>query len=415
MKPKACLLILLALVLSAPLPAQGLKGSSGNFYATINRSFDVQPGGSITVKEVTGDFKVTGWSKNVVEITQEIKIKSFTKGEAEEIYKRAQDAIEQSGSKIRIEGDYDGNRVHSIFTINVPEKFDVSIGTSGGDIELSGTEGEVDVSTSGGDISITDTAGRTRASTSGGDLTFSDISGTVAGATSGGDIDLKDIYGQGTFTTSGGDISLTNATDNIKLNTSGGSIKVREVSGDLGANTSGGDIDVMNITGSCSVNTSGGDITLQDMSGPTNANTSGGDISGSNLMEKIHVNTSGGDIDLDNVQAQVSGRTSGGDVNVVVTLKDFSKPHGVDLQTSGGTIKLTIPEDMPATVKAEIRTSRRNYEMKRYDIYSDFPLRKTEPDEHGDVIIKSEGDINGGGDPIDLETSGGDIYIKKGK
>lgn len=415
MKSKLCLSMLLALFLSAPILAQGLQGSSGNYYATINKSFDVQPGGSITVKDVTGDFKVTGWSKNVVEITQEIRIKSFTKGEAEEIYKRAQNAIIQSGSTIRIEGDYDGNRVYNNFTISVPEKFDVAIRTSGGDIELSGTEGEVDVSTSGGDIDISDTAGRTRANTSGGDLKFSDISGTVAGATSGGDIDLKDIYGQGTFTTSGGDIVLNNATDNISLNTSGGSIRVQQVSGDLGANTSGGDIHVMNISGKCSVNTSGGDITLQDISGPTNANTSGGDISGANFREKIHVNTSGGDIDLDNVQAEVSGRTSGGDVNVVVTLTDFSKPHGINLHTSGGTIKLTIPDNMPATVKAEIRTSRRNYEMRRYDIYSDFPLRKTEPDKHGDVIIKSEGDINGGGDLIELETSGGDIYLKKGK
>ena len=413
MRKLAILFVLGALLLSVNLPAQDLRGSSGNFYATISKSFDVQAGGSLTVKNVTGDFDVKGWTNNVVEITQEIRIKSFTKGEAEEIFKRAHNAIEQSGSRIRIEGDYDGNRVHSTFTINVPEKFDVAIGTSGGDIELAGTEGEIDLSTSGGDIEIMDTAGRTRANTSGGDLTFSDVSGTIAGATSGGDIELKDIYGDGTFTTSGGDIYLVNATDRVKLNTSGGSIKVEQVSGDLNANTSGGDISVRQISGSCSVNTSGGDIDLHDIQGPTRANTSGGDITGENFMEKISVNTSGGDINLENVQAAVSGRTSGGDIDVVVTLTDFSKPHDVDLKTSGGEIKLTIPEDMPATVSAEIRTSRRNYEMKRYDIYSDFPLTKIEPDDRGEVVIRSEGDINGGGDPIVLETSGGDIYIKK--
>jgi hypothetical protein len=408
------LAVSIILILSAAMLAQELKGSSGNFYATIQKSFDVSPGGSITIKEVPGDFDVKGWDKNVVEITQEIKIKSFTKGEAEEIFRRAKTAFTQSGNKIRIDGDYDGNRIYNNFIIKVPTTFDVTIGTSGGDIELAGTEGEIELSTSGGDISISNTSGRTRVSTSGGDLSFSDVSGTVSGSTSGGDIDLQNIYGEGTFTTSGGDIVVRNATDRIKLNTSGGDIRVEEVSGDVGANTSGGDITVRKVGGTCSVNTSGGDIELSDIEGAMSANTSGGDIEGENFMESISVNTSGGDIRLDNVQGEVKGNTSGGDVDVVVTLKDFSKAHGVNLKTSGGTIKLTIPADLPATVHAEIRTSRRNYDAKRYDIYSDFPLTKTKPEERGEVVITSEGDINGGGDPIKLETAGGDIYIKKG-
>ncbi|MBN1561349.1 DUF4097 family beta strand repeat protein [candidate division KSB1 bacterium] len=408
------LAISFVLIAAASTLAQKLQGSSGNFYATIQKSFDVSAGGSIVIKEVPGDFEVTGWDKNVVDITQEIKIKSFTKGEAEEIFRRANAAYTQTGNKIRIDGDYSGHRVHNSFVINVPATFDVTIGTSGGDITLAKTEGEIELSTSGGDITISNTSGRTRASTSGGDLSFSDVSGTISGSTSGGDIALQNIYGEGTFTTSGGDIVVRNATDKIKLNTSGGDIRVEDVSGDVGANTSGGNILVRKVGGRCSVNTSGGDIELYDIGGAMNANTSGGDIKGENFMESISVNTSGGDIDLDNVQGEVKGNTSGGDIDVVVTLQDFSKAHGVSLKTSGGDIRLTIPEDLPATVIAEIRTSRRNYEAKRYDIYSDFPLTKTKPEEHGEVVIRSEGDINGGGDTISLETSGGDIYIKKG-
>lgn len=414
MKKLIYLFVITALLTSAGL-AQKLEGDSGNFYATINKSFEVKAGGSLTVKDVPGDFNVEAWSKDEVSITQKITIKSFTKGEAEEVFKRAQNSITQTGGKIRIDGDYNGSRVSNDFIINVPETFDVKIGTSGGDIALQGTEGEVELSTSGGDIKITDTSGRTRASTSGGDLNFHAVTGNVTGATSGGDIELSDIFGEGTFTTSGGDIRLKNATDRIKLATSGGSINVEEVTGDLNANTSGGDIDVQKIGGSCSVNTSGGDINLNDITGRMSANTSGGDIKGSTFLAPIKVNTSGGDIRLEDVQAEVHGNTSGGDVDVTMTLTDFSTPHGVELKTSGGTIKLTIPENMPATVNAEIRTSRRNYERRRYDIYSDFPLTKTQPDERGEVVIQAKGDINGGGDVVNLETSGGDIYIKKAK
>ena len=395
--------------------SQELKGSNGNFTAKIEKSYDVSPGGSLTVKKVVGDFTIKGWTKNVVEITQEIRIKSYTRGEADEVYKRVLASYSISGDKVRIEGDNNGNRMNNTFTINVPEKFNVEVGTSGGDIDLSGVEGEVELATSGGDIEVMDTAGRVKVSTSGGDLKFSSISGPITGSTSGGDIDLQDIFGEGTFSTSGGDIRLKNATNRVRLSTSGGSIKVATVTGDLGANTSGGNIDVRDISGDCSVNTSGGDIDLNDIKGLLKANTSGGDISGANFDKKISVNTSGGDIKLDNVKAGVSGNTSGGDVTVIMTNTDFSQDHSVDLRTSGGTIKLTIPEKMPATINAQIKTSRRNYERKRYDIYSDFPLTKTKPDEYGKVIIKSEGDINGGGDLIRLETSGGDIHIKKAK
>ena len=395
--------------------SQELKGGSGKFYTTIHKSYDVSPGGSLVVKHVVGDFSIKGWTKDVVEITQDIKIKSYTRGEAEEIYRRMLASYAFSGNKVRVDGDYNGNRIHNSFTIKVPEKFNVDVGTSGGDMTLSGVEGEIELATSGGDIEVSDTAGRVKASTSGGDLTFRSISGPVQASTSGGDIDLQDIFGEAQFSTSGGDIRLHNATRRVKLSTSGGSISVESVSGDLNANTSGGDIRVRTISGDCSVNTSGGDIDLSDIDGRLHANTSGGDIAGANFKEKVSVNTSGGDIRLDNVQAAVSGSTSGGDITVTLTTTDFAQDHSVNLSTSGGTIKLTVPEDLPATIKAQIKTSRRNYERKHYDIYSDFPLTKTKPDAHGQVIIKSEGDINGGGDPIDLQTSGGDIYIKKAK
>jgi hypothetical protein len=105
--------------------------------------------------------------------------------------------------------------------------------------------------------------------------------------------------------------------------------------------------------------------------------------------------------------------TSGGDVNVEITLKDFNKPHTIELNTSGGDITLVLPEKIPATIQAEIFLSGMREHMERYDIYSDFPLTKASPDETNGHIIRSNGQINGGGDPVNLKTHNGNIYIKK--
>ena len=45
-----------------------------------------------------------------------------------------------------------------------------------------------------------------------------------------------------------------------------------------------------------------------------------------------------------------------------------------------------------------------------YQIHSDFPLSIKDEDRNS---ITAKGDINGGGDSIQLNTTDGDIYIKK--
>jgi DUF4097 and DUF4098 domain-containing protein YvlB len=141
-----------------------------------------------------------------------------------------------------------------------------------------------------------------------------------------------------------------------------------------------------------------------------NAHTSGGDITGKNLAGLVSTHTSGGDIELRNVRGAVEASTAAGDVEVEITLKDFKKDHRIRLETTSGTIRLTLPPNIPASITAEINDTGGRW--KRYDIYSDFPL--TSESEGGWRGIRKKGDINGGGDEIILETSNGDIYIGKG-
>jgi len=105
----------------------------------------------------------------------------------------------------------------------------------------------------------------------------------------------------------------------------------------------------------------------------------------------------------------------GGDISVVMTLQDFRIPHSLTAETSGGEIRVTLPAKLPATLEAEIRLQRRASQDERNDIYSDFPLTKLPPDESSGRILRSTGEINGGGDRIYLKTTEGDITITKGQ
>jgi hypothetical protein len=142
------------------------------------------------------------------------------------------------------------------------------------------------------------------------------------------------------------------------------------------------------------VHTSGGDIQLRNVGGTLEASTSGGDIGGRTIHGGADISTSGGEIELLDVKGGVYAKTAG-----------------------GGEITLYIPEKLPATIRAEIEVTDR---WEDYNIYSDFPLTSAQESGSGEgrrfrsrKFIRSEGQINGGGDVIELYTTDGNIHIKK--
>ncbi len=403
--------------------AQELKKSGRYFVAEIDRSFKVGKTGNLHIFDIRGDVEVSAWEKREVHVMEVKKIDAFTRKEAETVLQKSKSNYRQEGDNIEIGGEYFSRHgVHSDFKVQVPAGFNIDIQTRGGNVSATGLNGSVEMRTSGGDIELKDMGGVINAKTSGGDISLKNCSNVISVKTSGGDLRLLDIGGELRAKTSGGNISLDRANAGVELYTSGGSIELSHVKGTARAHTSGGDIQVMSVNGDVEVSTSGGDIEFRDVGGRLDASTSGGDIDGENASGSVTVATSGGSLRLKDIRGGVQGKTSGGDIDVEVTLKDFSKRHAIDLATAGGEITLYLPEKIPARIQAEIRLTDR---WEDYNIYSDFPLKSSEQgEEEGGKksrwhrarrYVTAEGEINGGGDLIELSTTNGDIRIKKSK
>src|SRR3990172_768235 len=142
--------------------------------------------------------------------------------------------------------------------------------------------------------------------------------------------------------------------------------------------------------------TSGGDIKLQNVKGKVALKTSGGDINVSDLNGNVEVSTSGGDITFNNSYGELNFSTSGGDISL-----DYSgQNQGIELSTSGGDIAVKLPKNVGASAYLSTLGG---------DIKSDFKGNNA-------VNISStkfEADINNGGNPLVLKTTGGDIVVKK--
>jgi hypothetical protein len=94
------------------------------------------------------------------------------------------------------------------------------------------------------------------------------------------------------------------------------------------------------------------------------------------------------------VDGKIRGDTSGGDVECSLV----GANRGITATTSGGSIRLVLRRDTTGTLEA--KTSGGGFT-------SELPVAMTEMHE-GHV----KGSLNGGGQPIEARTSGGDITLR---
>ena len=198
----------------------------------------------------------------------------------------------------------------------------------------------------------------------------------VAVGTSGGEVHVSRLDGAARLRTSGGRVRVEDVVGDVNAHTSGGQIRVERVRGTVDAGTSGGAIEIATIAGDVRAGTSGGGITIEATSGDVSAETSGGGIRVRGAGGRVEAHTSGGPITVNFAPGNARGgelSTSGGGVTAAV---DPAARLSIDASTSGG----GVTSDLALTTRSFSRTSIR-------------------------------GDLNGGGSPLRLRTSGGPIQI----
>lgn len=272
----------------------------------IEKSFDVHPGGLLSVETRLGKIDVSGWDRDEVQVRIEIEGRSEYIDDIEFYIESSLDGVEIQAEIPRARSLFGrwGRGIKITYNLLVPFEYDVKLRTSGGGISVKHVDGDID------------------------------------GRTSGGGIRAEEVTGIVNLTTSGGGIQAENLKGTIVLKTSGGSIAVDGALGNMTAQTSGGPIRLSDIEGRVDARTSGGGITLRYL--------------GEN--EGINLRTSGGSVTVympEEIKASISARTSGGSVStdfpitIEGTLSRSSLEgtinHGgpdIILRTSGGSIKI---------------------------------------------------------------------------
>jgi DUF4097 and DUF4098 domain-containing protein YvlB len=194
-----------------------------------------------------------------------------------------------------------------------------------------------------------------------------------------------------TLRSSDGNISLEKLNGDQSCKTSDGSITISTIAGNVYGRTSDGDVNVRQIKGKVDVGTSDGNIGLTSVAGDVDASTSDGNIKLDGIKGDIAVKTSDGYIDFNEISGSFRASTSDGSIKGnVAELK-----NELTLRTSDGNINVTIPSQLGLDL--DIKGESLDVPFKNFSGKFD----KTHV----------RGQSNGGGIPVVLSTSGGNVTL----
>lgn len=204
-------------------------GAQERVFKKLEKSFTLDNSGEIILENKYGDIEISGWSKNSASIVVNIEVTHRKEEDAKSLLDRIQSEIIKTGDYIEIKTtieekstgllgqyfekvnpfDYNESNLKINYTIYVPEKADLTVVNSFGDVVLADWGGNLRTTVEHGDIWIN------------GDINMADIElqyGKLkANSITNGDIRLKN-----------GELDLGTC-DRLRLNSSGSGIKMDKI------------------------------------------------------------------------------------------------------------------------------------------------------------------------------------------
>lgn len=280
---------------------------SDRYKEDFNYSYDLKPGGKVSVESLNGSIEISGWEKNSVQITG-------TKFAAtQELLAALKVDVVAAPDAVRVRVVKPSERrggMGARFILRVPYNTMLDrIQSSNGSIRVDGVEGEGRLRTSNGSVKVMKSKGPLEVVTSNASIELQEFSGSAVLNTSNGSIKADGVRGRFEAETSNSSIEalLLEIEDGrpIKADTSNGSINltVESLKGnDIIASTSNSSITLRlpaTLSAQVTANTSSSSITTDfdvTMRGTQSKNRLEGTIGSGG--PRIDLNTSNGSIKI---------------------------------------------------------------------------------------------------------------------
>lgn len=173
--------------------ALALPGFAGSLTEEFHQTYSLAQGGRVSLDNVNGDVRITGWDRN------EVKVDAIKRSRSDEGLKNARIEVDADSNSIHIETKYSESRswgwnhdsADVDYTITVPRGANLD--------EISLVNGDIDIADVQGDVSASSVNGRIQVRGLRGDLDLSTVNGpleaTVDQISNTGRIELESVNG----------------------------------------------------------------------------------------------------------------------------------------------------------------------------------------------------------------------------
>ena len=314
---------------------------------------------TIDIENPRGDVSVTAGTGVAIEVQAHELAYAGSDSDAKKIFDSEAARVKVSDSAVLVNCEGNSNGKVNL-TVTVPPDAQVTVNAGRGDVTAAGLGAGISVSAAHGDTHLNGIKGPVVAHFANGKQDFSahQIAGDL---TANGDIN---------------DMTLSDVTGRISINGEiFGDVHMENVAGEVKLHTSVTDLDVASLPG---------DLTLDS-----------DDLRVNQARGAVRVQTHSKDVDLSQIYGDASVQDRDGRIAV-----EPAGAYAVDARNSKGDVEITLPPEASATVGGHVHNG---------DIVTDFGLAVS-----GEQDKSVNGRIGAGAARIALDTSDGDLRIKKG-
>jgi len=353
----------------------GNLGAAKNLRVKVdNGSVRVEGGSQPGISYVIHRYAYTSSEEQARREFETYRIKTYVQGDTAWI-------VSEGGRNRKCAGE---------FVVQVPRSLELAkLETDGGEVRTTGIAGRAEIESGGGSIHVDDIGGTISAQTGGGTIEVGNVGSDVNLHTGGGSIKIATVKGKINAESGGGSVVVLSGLQGAILQTGGGSIHVDKCQGNVRASTGGGSIDLGDIGGPADIESGGGSIRLASAKGPVRAETGGGSI------------------ELNGVPSARAETGAGG--IVAKFLGSSGERTDSSLETAAGDITVYLANDLPISIRAEIELA--NGHTIRSD-FADLHIT-TEGGNWGPKTVRAEGNLNGGGPLLKVQTNTGNINFRR--
>lgn len=174
----------------------------------FSKSYEIGQGGSINVRNVSGNVTVTGYEGATVQVL------GFKEGRDRDL---VQVEDNSAGNSVNIRARYPENcncNASIRFEVKVPRgnyRFD-AISSVSGDVEVTGVTGDLKARSTSGNVTVRGVTGAVNASSTSGNVHVGEISGTVSGKSTSGNVEVEILQLNGA-----GDMNFSSTSGNVRV------------------------------------------------------------------------------------------------------------------------------------------------------------------------------------------------------